>query len=35
MSDGSFFNVDVYRKRIEISAETFLLEAEARGKVRV
>lgn len=27
------FNEDVYVKRIEISAETFLLEANERGRV--
>lgn len=29
-----FFNVHVFRRRIEISAEIFLLEANGRGRVR-
>ena len=32
-SDGSYFNLPVYASRIELSAETFLLEAEGRGEV--
>jgi hypothetical protein len=29
---GYFFNVDVYKKRIRISVETFLYDAEDRAK---
>lgn len=29
---GYFFNVDVYKKRIRISIETFLFDAEDRAK---
>ncbi len=30
---ASFFNTGVFRRRIEMSAEMFLLEANNRGKV--
>jgi hypothetical protein len=30
--DGSYFHSAVYKSRMELSAETFLLEAESRGR---
>ncbi len=32
IADKQYFNQDVYYKRIKIAAETFLLEANARGR---
>jgi Domain of unknown function (DUF4804) len=32
LSDRQFFNSNVYLRRIEVSIEIFLLEADARGK---